>query len=43
MVFANGDSPVYLQGAFDVAAALMENQAEVDPAFRTGKGVGWGD
>jgi SAM-dependent methyltransferase len=43
MVFSNSDSPVYLQGAFDLAAALMENQAKVEPAFRTGKGVGWGD
>lgn len=43
MVFANSDSPVYLQGAFDIAVALMENQAKVEPAFRTGKGVGWGD
>src|SRR5215475_12424232 len=34
MVFANSDSPVYLQGAFDVAVALMENQAKVEPAFR---------
>ena len=37
------DSPVYLQGAFDLAAVMMENQALVEPAFRTGKGVGWGD
>jgi SAM-dependent methyltransferase len=43
MVFANSDSPVYLQGAFDLATALMENQAKVEPAFRSGKGVGWGD
>ena len=43
MVFAETDSPVYLQGAFDLAAVMMENQALVEPAFRTGKGVGWGD
>jgi hypothetical protein len=42
-VFADPDSPVYLQGLFDVAMVLMENQALVEPAFRTGKGVGWGD
>jgi len=42
MVFANSDSPVYLQGAFDIAVAMVENQAKVEPAFRTGKGVGWG-
>jgi SAM-dependent methyltransferase len=43
MVFAEPDSPVYMQGGFDVATAMMENQALVEPAFRTGKGVGWGE
>ncbi len=43
MVFAEAESPVYLQGGFDLAAVMMENQALVEPAFRSGKGVGWGD
>jgi len=43
MVFAEPDSPVYLMGGFDLAMVMMENQALVEPAFRTGKGVGWGD
>ena len=43
MIFANEDSPVYMQGAFDTATAMMENQNLVEAAFRTGKGVGWGD
>ena len=43
MVFALPDSPVFLQGAFDLAAAMVENQAPVEAAFRTGRGVGWGD
>jgi 2-polyprenyl-3-methyl-5-hydroxy-6-metoxy-1,4-benzoquinol methylase len=43
MVFADADSPVYLQGAFDVAMSMMQNQDKVEAAFRTGKGVGWGD
>src|SRR5271155_4719719 len=43
MVFANTDSPVFLQGAFDLAVSMMENQPLVEPAFRSGKGVGWGD
>jgi SAM-dependent methyltransferase len=43
MIFAEPDSPVYLQGAFDLAVAMIENQALVEPAFRSGKGVGWGD
>jgi SAM-dependent methyltransferase len=43
MVFADPNSPVYLQGGFDLAATMMENQSLVEPAFRTGKGVGWGE
>jgi len=43
MVFAEPASPVYLQGGFDLAVAMMENQARIEPAFRTGKGVGWGE
>ena len=43
MVFAETDSPVYLVGAFDTAAAMVENQAKVQAAFRSGKGVAWGD
>lgn len=43
MVFAEPDSPVYLQGGFDLAVTMMENQALVEPAFRSGKGVGWSE
>jgi SAM-dependent methyltransferase len=43
MVFAEPDSPVYLQGGFDLAATMMENQALLEPAFRSGEGVGWGE
>ena len=43
MVFAVEDSPVYLAGAFDLASAMVEGQAKVEDAFRTGKGVAWGD
>ena len=42
-VFASPDSPANLIGAFDTAAAMVENQAKVQAAFKTGKGVGWGD
>jgi hypothetical protein len=38
MVFADRDSPVYLQGGFDIAAVMLENQPLVEPALRTGKG-----
>jgi SAM-dependent methyltransferase len=43
MVFAEPDSPVNLLGAFHLASVMMENQALVEPAIRSGKGVGWGD
>lgn len=43
MVFLEPDSPVNLIGAFDTAAAMVENQTQVQAAFRTGKGVPWGD
>ena len=43
MVFAVADSPVNMIGAFDTAAAMLDNQAKVQAAFRTGRGVAWGD
>ena len=43
MVFATTDSPVYLAGAFDLAAAMIEGEPKVENAFRTGNGVRWGD
>lgn len=43
MVFAVPDSPVYLSGAFDLAAAMVEGQHKVEAAFPTGEGVAWGD
>jgi 2-polyprenyl-3-methyl-5-hydroxy-6-metoxy-1,4-benzoquinol methylase len=43
MVFAIEGSPVYMMGAYDAAVAMIDNQHDVENAFRTGKGVGWGD
>jgi len=43
MVFAVKDSPVYLEGAFDLAASMVEAQPKVEAAFRTGDGVAWGE
>ena len=43
MVFVTKDSPVYLEGAFDLAAAMIEAEPKVEDAFRTGAGVGWGE
>jgi 2-polyprenyl-3-methyl-5-hydroxy-6-metoxy-1,4-benzoquinol methylase len=43
MVFAIKDSPVYLEGAFDLATAMTEGQPKVEAAFRNGEGVAWGE
>jgi len=43
MIFAVKDSPVYLEGAFDVSAAMVEGQPKVEAAFRSGGGVAWGE
>jgi 2-polyprenyl-3-methyl-5-hydroxy-6-metoxy-1,4-benzoquinol methylase len=43
MVFSVKDSPVYLAGAFDLVAAMIEAEGKVEAAFKSGEGVGWGD
>jgi SAM-dependent methyltransferase len=43
MVFTVADSPVYLRGAFELAAAMIEAEAKVEECFRHGTGVRWGD
>ncbi len=43
MVFAIEDSPLYMEGAFDVVAAMVEGQGKVEAAFKTGEGVAWGE
>jgi Methyltransferase domain len=43
MVFAEADSPVYMAGAFDLVAAMIEGESKVERAFRDGGGVQWGD
>lgn len=43
MVFVVKDSPVYLAGAFELAAAVIEGEPKVERVFREGGGVRWGD
>src|SRR6266853_716754 len=43
MVFAVPESPVYLMGGFDLMAAMLDNQPNVQAAFKSGGGVAWGD
>ena len=42
LVFVVQDSPVYLAGAFELAAAMIEAEAKVEECFRHGSGVRWG-
>ncbi|QDJ09522.1 Methyltransferase [Roseomonas mucosa] len=42
MLLADSEGPLFMQGGFDMAAALMDNEPLVESAFRSGKGVGWG-
>lgn len=41
-IFAEPHSAVHLIGAFDTAAAMVENQPKVQAAFKTGRGVARG-
>jgi 2-polyprenyl-3-methyl-5-hydroxy-6-metoxy-1,4-benzoquinol methylase len=43
MVFTVRDSPVYLPGAFELVAAMIEAEPKVEECFRHGTGVRWGD
>lgn len=43
MIFADETSPLYMMGGFDLMAALLDNQAKVQAAFKSGGGVAWGD
>ena len=43
MIFVVKDSPVFLAGAFEIAAAMIEGEPKVETSFRTGGGVRWGD
>lgn len=41
MVFANPDSPAFMAGAFEIAAAMYRDEPQVSAAFASGAGVGW--
>jgi Methyltransferase domain/Rv2258c-like winged HTH domain len=43
MAFANEDSPLFVPGAFDIAAAMLRDEPKITEAFRSGAGVGWGE
>jgi SAM-dependent methyltransferase len=43
MVLADEDSPVYLPHAWQVPASMWFDEAKALAAFRSGKGIAWGD
>jgi len=43
MVLADEDSPVYIPHAWNVPASMWFDEHKAIEAFRTGKGVAWGD
>jgi SAM-dependent methyltransferase len=40
---ANEESPTFIAGGFDSVAAVWANEPKFVEAFRTGKGIGWGE
>jgi SAM-dependent methyltransferase len=42
-VLANENSPVYAIGGFQVMMSLYRDEAKILGAFKTGKGIAWGD
>ena len=43
LVLADEDSPVFIPNAWNVPASMWFDEAKTLVAFRTGKGVGWGE
>ena len=41
LTLANDESPVFVQGAFQVIASMFKDEPKVAAAFRSGAGVGW--
>ena len=39
----NENSPAYIAGAYQVLASVFKDEDKIVEAFRTGKGLGWGD
>lgn len=41
LALAVEDSPAYIPGAFQLAAAVVKDEPHIERAFRTGEGFGW--
>lgn len=42
-IFADEQSPAYMAGGFQLLAAAFAGEPRLSEAFRTGKGIGWGE
>jgi hypothetical protein len=42
-IFADEESPVFMPGGFTSLAAVFAGEHRLAEAFKTGKGIGWGD
>ncbi|SRR5581483_3889091 len=40
---ANEDSPAYILGGYQILTSVFKDESKIVEAFRTGKGLGWGD
>ncbi|PSC03853.1 SAM-dependent methyltransferase [Alsobacter soli] len=40
-VLADENSPAFMAGAFDIAAAIYRDEPKVEAAFQSGRGLGW--
>jgi 2-polyprenyl-3-methyl-5-hydroxy-6-metoxy-1,4-benzoquinol methylase len=43
MAFADETSPLFVPGAFEIAAAMIRAESKICEAFRSGAGMGWGE
>ncbi len=43
MAFADENSPLFVPGAFEIAAAMIRAESKICEAFRSGGGMGWGE
>jgi 2-polyprenyl-3-methyl-5-hydroxy-6-metoxy-1,4-benzoquinol methylase len=43
MALADEDSPAFVGGAFELAAAALRSIPRIEEAFKSGAGVGWGE
>jgi SAM-dependent methyltransferase len=43
LALTDEDSPAYVAGAYQVLASVFKDEEKIVQAFKTGKGLGWGD